>query len=187
MLKVIENISQNQIVKDYILNQKIGAIYQGRSECGPRALGNRSIIFDPRIPNGKDVVNTVKQREAFRPFAATVLEEECHEWFDMIGLKSSPFMTFSFKILEDKKGIVPSIVHVDNTCRIQTVNRDQNKNFYDIIKIFFEYTKVPMLLNTSFNLAGDPMVETPDDAIATLYYSKLDYVYFPELDLLVEK
>lgn len=186
MLKLLENVDLNDVVT-YILNRKIGAIYQGKSECGPRALGNRSIIFDPRISNGKDIVNTVKQREKFRPFAATVLEEECHNWFDMVGVKSSPFMTFAFTIFDHKKDIVPSIVHIDKTCRIQTINENQNKNYYDLIKLFYMKTEVPMILNTSFNLAGDPMVETPDDAIRTLYYSKLDYVYFPELNFLVTK
>jgi carbamoyltransferase len=187
MLKINNEVSYKDIVKDYILNQKLGAIYQGKSECGPRALGNRSIIFDPRISNGKEIVNRVKKRERFRPFAATVLEEESHKWFDMIGITSSPFMTFAFNILEHKKDQVPSIVHVDNTCRIQTINEKQNKIYYNLIKTFFEFTGVPMLLNTSFNLAGNPMVEDVTDAIETLYKSELDYVYFPELNLLVSK
>lgn len=187
MLKIHNDISHKDIVVDYILNQKLGALYQGRSECGPRALGNRSIIFDPRVSNGKKIVNLVKKREQFRPFAATVLEEESHKWFDMIGVNSSPFMTFAFNILEHKKSEVPSIVHVDGTCRIQTVNQKQNKIYYDLIKTFFDMTGVPMLLNTSFNLAGNPMVEEVNDAIETLYKSELDYVYFPELNLLVSK
>ena len=187
MLKIHNEITNKDVIVDYILKEKLGALYQGRSECGPRALGNRSIIFDPRIPNGKKIVNRVKKREQFRPFAATVLEEECHKWFDMIGLDSSPFMTFAFNILENKKDQVPSIVHVDNTCRIQTVNQNQNKIYYDLIKTFFNITGVPMLLNTSFNLAGNPMVEDVSDAIQTLYKSQLDYVYFPELNLLVSK
>lgn len=187
MLKIYDNIYNEDVITNYILKQKLGAIYQGRSECGPRALGNRSIIFDPRISNGKEIVNNVKKREQFRPFAATILEEECHKWFDMIGLKSSPFMTFAFNIFEDKKSLVPSIVHVDNTCRVQTVNENQNENYYNLIKMFFDMTNVPMLMNTSFNLSGYPMVETPDDAIKTLYKSELDYVYFPELNMMVEK
>lgn len=187
MLKIHNDISHKDIVVDYILNQKLGALYQGRSECGPRALGNRSIIFDPRIPDGKKIVNRVKKREQFRPFAATVLEEECHKWFDMIGLDSSSFMTFAVDIIESKKSQVPSIVHVDGTCRIQTINQKQNKIYYDLIKTFFNLTGVPMLLNTSFNLAGNPMVEEVNDAIETLYKSELDYVYFPELYLLVSK
>lgn len=187
MLKIFNDISSENVVHDYILKQKLGAIYQGRSECGPRALGNRSIIFDPRISNGKQIVNRVKKREPFRPFAATVLEEECHKWFDMMGISSSPFMTFAINILESKKEQVPSIVHVDNTCRIQTVNIRQNEMYYNLIKIFFDATGIPMLLNTSFNIAGNPMVEDVSDAIKTLYNSKLDYIYFPEINLLVSK
>lgn len=187
MLKIHNEISYEDVIVNYILKQKLGAIHQGRSECGPRALGNRSIIFDPRIDDGKKIVNRVKKREQFRPFAATVLEEECHKWFDMIGLSSSPFMTFAVNILEPRKAQVPSIVHVDNTCRVQTVNQKQNKIYYDFIKTFFDITGIPMLLNTSFNLAGNPMVEDVSDAIQTLYKSELDYVYFPELYLLVSK
>lgn len=187
MLKIKNEVSHEDVIVDYILNKKLGAIHQGKSECGPRALGNRSIIFDPRIPDGKKIVNTVKKREQFRPFAATVLEEESNKWFDMINLPSSPFMTFAVDILEDRKKQVPSIVHVDNTCRVQTINQKQNKIYYDLIKTFFDHTGVPMLLNTSFNLAGNPMVEDVSDAIKTLYESELDYVYFPELYLLVSK
>lgn len=186
MIKILENVSDDVVV-DYIIDQKIGAIYQGQSECGPRALGNRSIIFDPRVSNGKDVVNTVKMRESFRPFAASVLEEEVSEWFETFGISSSPFMTFSFNVLKNKEDKVPAIVHVDGTCRIQTVNKIQNINYYNLIKEFYNRTKVPMLLNTSFNIAGDPIVETVSDAIKTLTKSKMNYVYFPELKMVVLK
>jgi carbamoyltransferase len=186
MLKILDNVSTEYVV-ELILSKKIGAIYQGQSECGPRALGNRSIIFDPRIPNGKDIVNTVKCRENFRPFAASVLEEEVSNWFEMFGISSSPFMTFSFNIIEDKKDQVPAVVHVDGTCRIQTVNENNNINYYNLIKSFYKKTDVPMLLNTSFNLAGEPIVETVEDSIRTLTNSKLDYLYFPELKMVVLK
>jgi carbamoyltransferase len=186
MLKIVYDICLNDIV-DLIIDQKIGAIYQGQSECGPRSLGNRSIIFDPRIYNGKQIVNTVKKREEFRPFAASVLEEELSNWFKLFGITSSPFMTFSFNILDHQAEKVPAIVHVDGTCRIQTVSENHNKNYYNLIKCFYNRTGVPMLLNTSFNLAGDPIVETVEDAIKTLIKSKLDYVYFPELKMSVLK
>lgn len=186
MLEILNNVSDDVVVK-YIINKKIGAIYQGQSECGPRALGNRSIIFDPRVSNGKDIVNIVKRRESFRPFAASVLEEEVSNWFETFGILSSPFMTFSFNILDHQANKVPAIVHVDGTCRIQTVNKSQNINYYNLIKKFYDETKVPMLLNTSFNLAGEPIVETISDAIKTLTESEIYYVYFPELKMLVIK
>ena len=169
-----------------ITEGKIVAMYQGRSEGGPRALGNRSILFDPRNPKGKDIVNTVKNREWFRPFAGTVLLEKVNEWFDMAGLNESPYMMYAVDTLKDKAELIPAINHVDNTCRVQTITKEQNKNFYELIKEFETLTGVPILFNTSFNLAGDCIVETIDDAINTLNNSKIDYLYLPELGVIVE-
>lgn len=174
-------------VVELLLDKKIGAIYQGRSEIGPRALGNRSIIFDPRISNGKDIVNKVKKRESFRPFAASVLEEHAHEWFDMIGLKSSPFMTFNLDTKVEKRELIPSVVHVDGTCRIQTVNQKDNYHYYNLIKSFYNETKVPLVLNTSFNLSRQAIVENIKQCIWTLKNSEMYYVYFPDLKMLVVK
>lgn len=185
-MKIEYDITYDDVV-ELILDKKIGAIHQGRSEVGPRALGNRSIIFDPRIPNGKDIVNTVKKRESFRPFAGSVLEEHADIWFDMIGLKSSPYMTFNLRVKEKMQEYIPAIIHVDGTCRIQTVNKRENFHYYNLIKTFHTNTKVPILLNTSFNLAGDAMVETPEQAIETLYKSELYYVYFADFNMLVIK
>ena len=164
--------------------RKVIAIFQGRSEAGPRALGNRSILYDPRDPMGKDRVNKIKHREAFRPFAGTVLKEHANKYFDMAGLDQSPFMTFAVDMREDWVDNLPAINHVDNTCRVQTVTREQNQHFYDLITEFEKITSLPILLNTSFNLAGEPMVETPEDAIRTLENSELDYIYFPEIGIL---
>jgi len=164
--------------------RKVIAIFQGRSEAGPRALGNRSILYDPRDPMGKDRVNKIKHREAFRPFAGTVLKEHANKYFDMAGLDESPFMTFAVDMREDWVDNLPAINHVDNTCRVQTVTREQNQHFYDLITEFEKITSLPILLNTSFNLAGEPMVETPEDAIRTLENSELDYIYFPEIGIL---
>jgi len=161
------------------------AIFQGRSESGPRALGNRSILYDPRDPNGKNKVNQIKKREPFRPFAGTVLEELASEWFDMDTIKSSPYMLFAVKVVKEKREKIPAITHVDGTCRVQTVNQEQNKNFYELIKEFYNITGVPILFNTSFNLAGDCIVETIDDSLATLYNSSIDYLYLPELEVLI--
>lgn len=185
-MKIKYDVNYDDVV-ELILEKKVGAIHQGRSEIGPRALGNRSIIFDPRVFNGKDIVNTVKKREEWRPFAGSVLEEHANEWFDMIGLKSSPFMTFNLRVRERAKKHIPSITHIDGTCRIQTVNKEDNYHYYNLINTFFNYTKVPILLNTSFNLAGDAIVENVEHAIDTLHRSELFYVYFPELKIIVVK
>ena len=159
-MNIINNIDQ---AIDILISQKPLVIFQGFSEWGPRALGNRSILFDPRNKNAKDIVNNFKQREWWRPLAATVLLEHAHGWFDLASLKESPYMTFA--VGAKKKAIkqTPSIVHVDNSCRIQTVTKDQNKHYYNLINAFFEKTKVPLLLNTSFNLAGFPIVESLED------------------------
>lgn len=185
-MKIRYDVTYDDVV-ELILDKKIGAIHQGRSEVGPRALGNRSILFDPRIPNGKDIVNTVKKRESFRPFAGSVLEEHAGRWFDMIGLKSSPYMTFNLRVKENMQDYIPAITHVDGTCRIQTVNKEENFHYYNLIKTFYINTKVPILLNTSFNLAGDPIVETVKQAMTSLEKSDLYYIYFPDVDMLVVK
>jgi carbamoyltransferase len=171
-------------VADLLSKGKIIALYQGRSESGPRALGNRSILFDPRVKNGKDIVNKVKQREWFRPFAGTVLHEYAGEWFDLRGLKESPFMMYAVNVHENKQNLIPSIVHIDGSCRIQTLTRNQNKNYYDLINEFYKITGVPILFNTSFNLAGECIVETLEDAQKTLANSDIDYLYLPEFNLL---
>tara|TARA_R100000995_G_scaffold55288_1_gene27203 strand:- start:1358 stop:1888 length:531 start_codon:yes stop_codon:yes gene_type:complete len=163
-----------------ILDQKILAIFHGSSELGPRALGKRSFLFDPRNDNAKQIVNKVKKRENYRPFAATIMLEYAKEWFNMENINESPYMLYVFEPLSHKKDIIKSIIHVDNTCRLQTVTRKQNKFFYDLIKIFYEETKVPLLFNTSFNLAGAPLVETLEDAFKTIKNSKINNIYLPK-------
>jgi len=167
--------------------RKTVALYQGRSESGPRALGNRSILYDPTDPNGKDHVNKIKNREWFRPFAGTVLLDEAKDWFDLRNLKESPFMMFAVNILKEKQKVIPAISHVDGTCRIQTITKDQNKKYFNIINEFKNITSVPILFNTSFNLAGDCIVETIDQAIDTFKNSDLDCLYFADINLLVSK
>ena len=163
----------------------IVAIAQGRSEIGPRALGNRSILFDPRVKDGRDIVNTVKKREYFRPFAGTVLKEHAKEWFDLDRLEESPYMMYAVDTLPEKIDLIPAILHIDGTCRIQTVTSKQNKNYYDLISEFYKLTGVPILFNTSFNLAGDTMVETIDDAFRTIRNSDINYMYLPEINKLI--
>ena len=165
---------------------EIVAIFQGRSENGPRALGNRSILFDPSVKNGKDIVNKVKGREYFRPFAGTILKEDVHEWFDMKEKQESPNMMYAVDVRQEKKEFIPAILHVDDTCRIQTVTKEQNKHFYELIEEFKVLTEIPILFNTSFNLAGDPMVETLDDALKVLQKSELKYCWLPEHNTLIK-
>ena len=165
---------------------KMVALFQGRSEAGPRALGNRSILFNPKNKNGKDIVNKIKRREFYRPFAGTVLHEYMDEYFEMEGLEESPFMMYAVNVRKDKVEEIPAITHVDNTCRVQTLKKEFNKHFYDIIKAFYNITDTPILLNTSFNLAGEPMVESITDALNTLHGSKIDYLYLPEYKILVQ-
>jgi carbamoyltransferase len=172
-------------VIDIILQGKIVALFQGSSEAGPRALGNRTLMFDPRIPNGKDIVNTIKRREHFRPFAGSCLEECVHDWFDLAGMDSSPFMMYAVDVWKEKIPLIPSIVHVDDTCRVQTVNKEQNEHWYNLISEFNDRTGVPILFNTSFNLGGEPLVETVDDALRTLRNSNIEYLYMPEIGKLI--
>lgn len=164
-------------VCDLLIKQKCVAIFDGNPEAGPRALGHRSILFDPRNPDAKEIVNRVKNREWYRPFAGTILESEFPKYFDNLGLKKSPYMTINFDAKEETKLLVPGIIHVDGTCRVQTVDEGF---FFDLISLFYKKTGCPILLNTSFNLAGQPLVQNKQDAIDTFENSHLDAVYFVE-------
>ena len=175
----ITDATHKDIVK-LLKSKNIVAMFQGRSENGPRALGNRSILFDPTFKDGKDFVNLVKKREYFRPFAGTILQDDVHEWFDLRGMKDSPFMMYAVNCQPGVEEKIPAIIHVDGTCRIQTVTEEQNKHYYDLIKTFKDETGIPILFNTSFNLGGEPLVETLDDAFRTLENSKIEYLYLPE-------
>ena len=135
-------------------------------------------MYDPRDPNGKEKVNTVKKREQWRPFAGTVMLEYAREWFDLDRLEESPFMMYAMDVLQPEK--IPCISHVDDTCRIQTLTEKQNPNYYKLISEFHKLTGVPILFNTSFNLAGDTIVETMEDAIKTMKESLIEYLYLPE-------
>lgn len=172
-------------VVDLLTKKNIVTIFQGQSENGPRALGNRSILFDPSFEDGKDYVNQVKRREYFRPFAGSILAEDVHEWFDLRGMQDSPHMMYAVNCQEGIAEKIPSIIHVDGTCRIQTVTREQNPHYYDLIKVFKEKTGLPIVFNTSFNLGGDPLVEKLEDAIWTLQNSEIEYLYLPEYGKLI--
>jgi carbamoyltransferase len=158
-----------KVIAQSIADGKIVGWYQGKSESGNRALGNRSILADPRNPNIKDIINsTIKKREDFRPFAPAVLEEHYKEYFNTNS--PSPFMSRICKVKSDK---IPGVTHVDGTARIQTVNKNFNGKFYNLINEFYKITGVPMLLNTSFN-CQEPIVETPQQAMRTFKRTDLD-------------
>ena len=150
-----------QEIVDGILKDGIVAVATGRAEYGPRALGNRSILADPRDPNIKEKVNLIKQRELFRPFAPVVLADHAHKWFDMDF--ESPYMQYTVKCLQPEK--IPSVVHADGTSRVQTVTREQHPGLYRAINKFYLKTGVPVLLNTSLNIKGQPLLNDHKDAI----------------------
>jgi carbamoyltransferase len=158
--KVAERIAEGHVV----------GWFQGRMEWGPRALGSRSILADPRDPSMKDIVNEkVKKRESFRPFAPSVLLEQTSEYFDIDC--PSPYMLLVAKV---KKSNVPAITHVDGSARIQTIAREDNPLYYDLIGEFYKITGVPLVLNTSYNMAGEPIVRSPQDAFNTFMKTEID-------------
>lgn len=174
------NVEPIDIAK--ILTEKlVVGIYQGRNELGKRALGNRSFLFDPRDFFAKEKINLLKNREWFRPTAGTILHEHAKEWFDLKTKKETPFMSYVFKVKKE----IPGVTHIDNTCRIQTVTQKQNFHYYNLIKEFYKLTGVPILVNTSLNLAGQPLVNEIKDLEIIFKNSKLqqpfDYIYFPEI------
>jgi carbamoyltransferase len=154
--------------------------FTGGSELGPRALGQRSILCDARIPGAKDILNSkVKYREDFRPFAPVVLASHAREWFELEGVDpESPFMLRVVPVRADKKKIIPAVVHVDGTGRLQTVREEVNGTYFAVVRKFFDRTGVPILLNTSLNTRGEPVVETPEDALWCLLLSGLDACVF---------
>jgi carbamoyltransferase len=146
--------------------------YQGRSEWGPRALGNRSILADPRRAEMKDVLNErVKRRETFRPFAPSVLEERAAEWF--LGADQDPFMVKVRAVRPALRDLIPAVTHVDGTARLQTVSRQQNPRFWALIRAFEQASGVPILLNTSFN-ENEPIVNTPEEALDCFLRTRMD-------------
>ncbi|QQQ78805.1 carbamoyltransferase [Saccharothrix sp. 6-C] len=152
----------------------------GGSEMGPRALGHRSMIADPRHPGMRDYINeVVKHREVFRPYAPSVLNEHAADWFD--GRGESPFMLLVPGVREDRQAAVPAITHVDGTARVQTVRQDVSPEYHELISGFFRRTGVPLVLNTSFNDNGEPIVETPEHALRTFARTQLDFLYLDGL------
>lgn len=152
-------------------NQIIGW-FQGRMEFGPRALGSRSILASPIDPGMQAKLNVLKDREDFRPVAPVVLENKAGEWFE--AAHTSPFMLFTFKVKETQKERIPAVCHVDGTARIQTINREQHRLYHDVLYAFHELTGIPILVNTSFNSRGKPIVCTPRDAIECFWSTPFD-------------
>jgi carbamoyltransferase len=149
--------------------------FQGRMEFGPRALGARSIIADPRWLEMRDRVNaSVKFREEWRPFAPACLAERASEFFE--PAHSSPFMILTFTVKEEKREVIPAVTHIDHSARVQTVTEDANPSYWGLINEFDRLTGVPVVLNTSFNLKGEPIVCTPQDALRTFFTSGLDFL-----------
>lgn len=156
---------------------KIIGWFQGKMEFGPRALGARSILSSPNPRGMKEKVNRIKVRELFRPFAGSILQEIVHEYFEVPEKNHwSPFMIFCFIVKKEKRKDLAAIVHKDNTCRIQTVNKEDNGIYYKLIKKFYDLTGIPCVLNTSFNLKGEPIVDTPKQAIEDFLKTKMDYL-----------
>lgn len=183
-MNVIQNVSYVQVAK-LIKNNHIVAIFQGKDEGGPRALGNRSFLFNPMAKNMDIMLNKKKGREWYRPVAGSMLLEKFDAWFETAGLKESPFMTYAIDVKEDRKNIISAIVHKNGTCRIQTVSEENNFHYYNLIKAFYDLTGIPIIGNTSFNLAGDPIAHTLEDALNNLNESKFEYLYLPEKSTLI--
>jgi carbamoyltransferase len=155
----LSSVYPSQKIVDAILKDGIAAVASGRAEYGPRALGNRSILADPRDPNIKDKVNKIKQRELFRPFAPVIMADHAYKWFDMNF--ESPYMQYTVKCLQPEK--IPSVVHEDGTSRVQTVTRSQHPGLYRTLNKFYLQTGVPILLNTSLNIKGQPLLNDVTD------------------------
>ena len=169
-----------------LADQKVIGWFQGRSEFGPRALGNRSLIADPRKPEMKDILNSrVKHRQAFRPFAPIVLAERMKEIFE--GDEDSPFMLIAKPVRPEWRDKIPAIVHVDGTARVQTVREATNPMLYRLLKEFEALTGVPVLINTSFNIKGEPIVETPQDAVNCFLTTGIDHLVHARHDGVEER
>lgn len=168
-----KNISK--IISNHIAKGKLIGWFQGAMEFGQRSLGNRSIVADPRYNISKEKVNSaVKYRESYRPFAPSVLKEECSNYFEMKKNDEIQFMEKVVRVRKDKKHLIKAVVHKDLSARVQTVDKVSNPKFYDLIKEFKNLTGIPCLLNTSFNVNGEPIVCSPEDAIKTFYSCGLD-------------
>ncbi len=168
----LKNEEINSLTSNNLIRGKIIGWFQGKTEWGPRALGNRSILADPRNPNIKDIINKkIKRRESFRPFAPSIIEEKVKEWFE--ETRKVPYMSEVYKIKINKRKMIPGVTHVDGTGRLQTVNIKENEKYYNLIKKFYDITNVPIILNTSFN-ENEPIVNEPIEAINCFLRTNMD-------------
>jgi carbamoyltransferase len=187
----VESSALADEVAALIASEKVVGLFQGRMEFGPRALGNRSIVGDARSPRMQSVMNLkIKFRESFRPFAPSVLREHAHEWFELD--EESPYMLLVADVQSDKRlprtaddatglesvniprSLIPAVTHVDYSARIQTVRRETQPRYYDIIEAFRRRTGCPVIVNTSFNVRGEPLVCTPEDAYRCFMRTNMD-------------
>jgi carbamoyltransferase len=172
-------------VIDLLSSESIVSVFGGGSESGRRALGNRSILADPRSSSMKDMINEkVKHRQWYRPFAPSILSESVSEWFD--NPQDSPYMSTVLKFKEDKREKVPAVVHIDGTARLQSVTKLNNPWYHNFLTLWNKKSGVPILLNTSFN-DREPICETPDHAIRCFLNTEIDYLYFYDYGILVQK
>ncbi len=181
---LVETVTDDDVLQ-LLYDQKIISVYGGKPEVGRRALGNRSILADPRNIQMKDTINEkVKHRQWFRPFAPSILREEVDNWFEKNI--DSPYMNFAINFKETMRDKVPAVVHLDGTGRLQTVTEKDNSWYYNFIKKWFKLSGVPILLNTSFN-DREPIVETPSNAINCFLGTNIDYLYFRDYNILVKR
>jgi carbamoyltransferase len=168
----LDNDQINILIVDALLRGEVVGIFRGRMEFGARALGNRSLVADPRRQDMRDLINTkIKFREKFRPFAPSVLEEYASEFFE--NYEPSPFMEKVLRVKPDKRPLIPAVTHVDGTGRLQTVSRSTNKLYWELIELFRKKTGVPLILNTSLN-ENEPIVNTPQEALSCFLRTKMD-------------
>lgn len=181
----IKKVSSDDVAK--IVNKEPVAIFQSRSEQGQRGLGNRSLLMNPFNKSCQEKVNDIKKREWYRPFATSILEEDFNNWFETNGVKNSPYMMSVFKIKDGHIKKLHSGFSIYNESRVQTVNKNNNLNFYKLLKSFKKIYKLPMLLNTSLNMPGEVLVETLFDLKEMFENTSLKFLYIPELNKLIMK
>ena len=178
-VQIVENRDYFDFASEVLIKRKIIGWFQGPAEFAPRALGNRSILASPNPSEIRDIINkNVKFRESFRPFAPAILEEHCSDYFKID--QKSEHMLIACDVNPKMKKYIPATVHVDNTCRVQTVTSKSNEKFYNLLQFMYKKTKIPVLLNTSFNVKGQPIVNTPNDALLCFLKYNIDFLFIGE-------